>query len=207
MKTLGIFALAATALTALGASPSPAPSLLQHALDPNPTLNSYVAAAALSADLHAVIPLHKDVTGTAYYLRPRRTIVLDGLTGPLSRFRELSAAVPAYGDVVAQYSIKPVSDDGTTSTILLTPSGSGRRVKTLTVKITDATGLIAHAQFLYTNGGTLSVTPAYGTVGTFALATSEAISARFPGYSVDGTLRLTHYQPNAPVSPSVFATP
>jgi hypothetical protein len=33
------------------------------------------------------------------------------------------------------------------------------------------------------------------------------IAARFPGYSVDGTITFSNYAPNAPVSPSVFVTP
>ena len=33
------------------------------------------------------------------------------------------------------------------------------------------------------------------------------IAARFPGYSVDGTLTFNNYKPNAALAPSVFATP
>jgi hypothetical protein len=59
----------------------------------------------------------------------------------------------------------------------------------------------------YTNGGTLSFAQAYENVGTYRLPSKATISARFPGYSVDGTLTFSKYQPNATVSPSVFASP
>jgi hypothetical protein len=47
----------------------------------------------------------------------------------------------------------------------------------------------------------------YGNVGAFRLPTNTTIAARFPGYSVDATIAFSNYQPNAPVSPSVFVTP
>jgi hypothetical protein len=47
----------------------------------------------------------------------------------------------------------------------------------------------------------------YTKVGTFQLPSAANISARFPGYSVNGTLTFGGYQLNAAVSPSVFASP
>jgi hypothetical protein len=44
-------------------------------------------------------------------------------------------------------------------------------------------------------------------VGDYQLPRKADINAHFPGYSVQGTLTFSNYQPNAPVAPSVFASP
>jgi hypothetical protein len=58
-----------------------------------------------------------------------------------------------------------------------------------------------------TNGGSLTFDQTYASVGTFRLPAKATIAARFPGYSVVATITFSNYQPNAPVSPSVFVTP
>jgi len=67
--------------------------------------------------------------------------------------------------------------------------------------------LIARAQWAYSNGGSLSFDQSYANVGQYRLPAKANIAARFPGYSVDGTLTFANYQPNATVAPSVFASP
>ena len=80
-------------------------------------------------------------------------------------------------------------------------------MKNLLVTVNDQTALISSAQWNYTNGGTLNFTQIYESVGTYRLPAKANIAARFPDYSVDGTLTFSNYQPNAPVSPSAFASP
>jgi hypothetical protein len=89
----------------------------------------------------------------------------------------------------------------------LVPKKQGSRVKSLTVTVNDSTALVTHAQWLYTNGGKLDFTPTYTSVGTYRLPAKTDVAARFPGYSVDGTLTFSNYKPNASVSPSIFASP
>jgi hypothetical protein len=195
--------LVATAVMAL-ATPAAQNDLLQRAADPNPTLKSYTASAQLSATLHAVIAMHRTYNGTVYYLRPRRKIAFENVSGPLSRFKELTASTPTYDQAVAQYTITPLGDDGTLSRYSLVPKTSGGRVKSLEVKVDDKSALVVHAQWSYTNGGTLSFDESYIQVGDYHLPSKATIAARFPGYNVDGTLTFSGYKPGAEVSPSVF---
>ena len=74
----------------------------------------------------------------------------------------------------------------------------------VTVSVNDHTALLTHAQWAYTNGGSLSFDQTYSNVGTYRLASTANIAARFPGYSVDGTITFSNYKQNPPVSPTVF---
>jgi len=182
--------------------------LLRRAVNPNPTLQSYTASAQLSATLHVVIPVHKSYDGKAYYLKPRRAIQFQNVSGALSRFKDLAASAPTYEEAMAQYTITPGTNNGTISTYTFVPKKQGSRVKSITLTVNDASALVSHVQWAYTNGGGMSLDQTYTNVGTFRLPAKANISARFPGYSVDGTLTFGNYNPNAPVSPSVFtATP
>jgi hypothetical protein len=182
--------------------------LLRHAVNPNPTLQSYTASAQLSATLHVVIPVHKSFDGKVYYLKPRRAIAFANVSGALSRFKDLAASTPTYEEAMAQYTITPGTNNGTVSTYTFVPKKQGSRVKSITLTVNDVSALVSHVQWAYTNGGSMSLDQTYTNVGTFRLPAKANISARFPGYSVDGTLTFGNYNPNAPVSPSVFtATP
>jgi len=182
-------------------------ALLQRASDPNPALKSYTAAARLSATLRAAIPIHETFNGSVYYLKPKRKIELQNVPGPLSRFKDMAASVPSYGEVTETYSITPLSDNGTESNYWLIPKKSASRVKSVEVTVDDASALVTRAQWLYTNGGKLDVDASYEKVESFELPLSDSIVARFPGYDVDATLTFTDYKPNATVSPSVFVSP
>jgi hypothetical protein len=182
--------------------------LLRRAVNPNPTLQSYTASAQLSATLHVVIPIHKNYDGTVYYLKPQRTIHFQNVSGALSRFKDLAASTPTYEQAMAQYTITPGTDDGNVSTYTFIPKNHGSRVKSITLTVNDASALVSRAQWAYTNGGSMTFNETYTNAGAFRLPARANISARFPGYSVDGTLTFGGYIPNAPVSPSVFtATP
>ncbi|HEY6485979.1 MAG TPA: hypothetical protein VIX83_06330 [Candidatus Cybelea sp.] len=181
--------------------------LLRRAVDPNPTLNSYTASVQLSATLHVLIPVHKNLRGTVYYLRPRRKIEFENVSGALSRFKDLASQTPSYEQATAEYTIAPLQDNGTISTYSAVPKKPGGRVKSVTLTVSDTTALIAHAQWAYSNGGSLSFDQNYTNVGQYRLPAKTNIAARFPGYSVDGTLTFAMYRPNATVSPSVFASP
>ncbi len=199
--------LLALTLVGAGSAQTASMDLLSRAANPNPTLKSYTAAVVLSATLHAVIPVHQTLNGTVYYLKPKRKIAFQNVPGPLSRFKDLAASTPTYDEAVARYTITPLTDDGTTSTYSLVPKDTGSRVKSVTLNVDDHAALINRAQWAYTNGGSLIFNPSYTHVGSFNLPSKTVIAARFPGYSVDGTLMFSNYQPNATVSPSVFASP
>jgi hypothetical protein len=201
------FAAAFVMQAMAGAQQTASLDLLRRAANPNPTLDSYTASAQLSATLHAVLPVHKNLSGTVYYLKPNRQIQFENVSGPLSRFKDLASKTPTYDQAMAQYTITPLTDNGTVSTYSLVPKNSGSRVKSVTVTVNDQTALISHAQWSYTNGGSLAFDQTYGPVGTYRLPAKDDIAARFPGYSVDGTLTFSNYHPNAAVSPSVFASP
>lgn len=203
-----LLALAATFVLQEPASAQSASlQLLRRATDPNPTLKTYTASAQLSATLHALVPIQKTFNGTVYYLKPNRKIEFEGVSGPLSRFKDLASSTPTYDEAVAQYTITPLTDNGSVSTYSLVPKKTGGRVKSVTVTVDDQSALISHAEWSYTNGGTLSFDQTYATLGTFHLPSKASIAARFPGYNVDGTLTFSNYKPNAAVSPSVFASP
>lgn len=186
---------------------TPSLDLLRRAVNPNPTLQSYTASAQLSATLHVIIPDHQTFNGTVYYLKPRRKIEFQNVSGPLSRFKDLASSTPTYDEAAAQYTITPLTDNGTVSTYSLIPKNQGSRVKSVTVTVNNSSALISQAQWSYTNGGKLVFNETYTNVGEFRLPLKADIEARFPGYSVDGTLSFSNYKPNASVSPSVFASP
>jgi hypothetical protein len=181
--------------------------LLRRAASPNPGLQTYTASAELSATLHALVPVHRTFTGTVYYLKPKRKIEFQNVSGPLSRFKDLASSTPSYEELTADYAVTPLGDDGKLSNYSLVPKKAGSRVEKLNVTIDDALALVRHAQWIYTSGGTLAVDQSYTMVGTFQLPAKANIAARFPGYSVDGTLSFSGYKPNAAVSPAVFASP
>jgi hypothetical protein len=181
--------------------------LLHRAANPNPTLLSYTATAQLSATLHALLPVHKTFTGTVYYLKPRRKIEFQNVSGPLSRFKDLASSMPTYQQLTTDYAITPLGETGTGSSYSLIPKKTGGRVQKIVMTIDDTLALVRHLQWLYNGGGKLDVEETYTTVGTFQLPAKADIEARFPGYSVNGTILFSGYKPNAPVSPSVFATP
>jgi hypothetical protein len=202
---LGLATIAATSPPA--STKNASMDLLARATDPNPTLNSYTASAQLSALLHAVIPVHKTFGGKVYYLRPHRKIEFQNVSGALSRFRDLASTTPTYDQAMRENAITPLTDNGTVSTYSMVPKKTGGRVKSIVVTITDQTALLKSAQWNYTNGGTLSFSQTYMNVGNFRLPAKAEINAHFPDYSVDGTLTFSNYEPNATVSPSVFASP
>lgn len=179
--------------------------LLRRAVDPNPTLESYTASARLDATLHAILPVHKSYDGTVYYLKPKRKIEFENVRGALSRFKDLASSTPTYDEAVASYTITPLGNDGSVSTYSFVPKKSGSRVKSITLTVNDASALVSRAQWFYNNGGKLSFTQTYTNVGEFRLPIKTDIAARFPDYSVDGTISFANYKPNASVSPSVFA--
>lgn len=212
MSTLRMaFAFVLTSCLALSASPgiaqtAPSLALLRRATDPNPSLKSYTAAAHLSAMLHALLPLHKTLDGTVYYLKPRRKIEFRNVSGALGKFKDLISSTPSYDEATTQYQITPLSNDGSESTYVLVPRKAGGRVKSITLRVNNTTALIDHAEWAYTNGGRLTFDETYQNQGPYRLMSQATIGAHFPGYSVNGTLTFTNYQLNAPVSPSTFGT-
>lgn len=211
MKNL-LAAAAVVASTIAATSPPatthlPSMSLLERASNPNPTLSSYTASAQLSAILHALIPIHKSFNGTVYYLRPKRKISLQGVPGALSQFKDLVTTTPTYEEAMQQYTITPLTDNGKLSTYSMVPKKSGGRVKELLLTVSDRMALMRTSQWNYTNGATLIFSQTYMKVGDYQLPRKADINAHFPGYSVQGTLTFSNYQPNATVAPSVFASP
>lgn len=181
--------------------------LLRRATNANAGLQSYTATAQLSATLHVLLPVHRTFNGTVYYLKPRREIKFDNVTGTLKRFKDLASSMPSYEELVTDYTVTPLDDAGTVSNYALVPKDAGSRIKSVTVTVDDAQAIVLHCEWLYKNGGRLDLTQTYVTVGVFQLPQKADIAARFPGYSVDGVLEITNYNPNAPVSPDVFASP
>ena len=176
---------------------------LATALDPNPSLSSYVAAAALDARARP-IPIHKKLSGTAYYQNHQRKIVFDNVSGILAKFKELSAAVPTYAQVQETYDISAPVDDGKLSTFTLVPKKTGTRVNKLILTIDDATKLLSRATWGYTNGSSLQFDSYYTSDGIFNLESKIDIHAKFPGYSVVGTMNLTDYRTNVPIPDAIF---
>ena len=201
-----IAALAVLGMTGAAFAAPASMELLARAADPNPNLRSYTATADLAATLHGPIPLHKSFHGIAYYLKPQRKIVFENVSGPLSRFRELTATTPSYEELLSTYAVTPLEDDGVDSVYLLAPKKAGARVSSITVTVNDSTALVSRILWKYTNGGVLSTEQTYATMQPFHVISTETISAHFPGYNVDGTLRFSDFQLNAAIDPSIFST-
>jgi len=196
------------ALGSTGASTTKPASLdlLARAADPNPGLSSYIAAANLSATLHAGLPVHKTFNGTVYYLKPKRKIEFENVSGPLSRFKDLTSSSPSFDELSSSYEITPLADDGTTSTYSLVPKKTGSRVSKIDVSVDDSSALASRIVWNYTNGGTLRADQEYVSDGGYHVINLENISARFPDYSVDGVLHFSNYRLNAAVDPAIFAS-
>lgn len=208
MKYVGLMVLLAAIATQVAVPAQTASlDLLRRATNPNPGLESYTASAVLSATLHVLLPVHRTFHGTVYYLRPKRKIEFENVSGPLRRFKELASSTPSYEDLMADYTVTPQADDGSLSTYALVPKNPGSRVAKVNVGIDDVLGLVKHLEWLYTNGGKLDIDQTYTTVETFRLPIQSDISAHFPGYSVSGTISFSDYKPNAAVAPEVFASP
>jgi hypothetical protein len=173
--------------------------LLQMAMNPNPTLKSYIATAELVAQTHP-LPLKRTFHGTAYYVAPTRKIVFDNLPGFLSRFQTLTTSAPTWAQAKRDYTISPSGDDGETSTFTLVPTTSGGHVTSVVVLVDDAAALVSRFVYHYRDGSTLSFNQRYQTVGAFHVPAATDISAHFPGYSVEGKIRFTNYRTNVPVS-------
>jgi hypothetical protein len=77
---------------------------------------------------------------------------------------------------------------GSVAAMLALAANTGGRAKSATVSVDDRSGLITHAQQSYTNGGTLTFDHTYMNVGVYRLSSKADVAARFPGYSVDGTI-------------------
>ena len=187
----------------LAQAPPASLELLKRAADPNPTLHSYIASASLSAKLNGPLPLRKTFSGTVYYRKPVRKIIFSNVTGPLSKFKTMTSATPTFEQALAEYTITPLTDNGKVSEYSLTPQKQGSRVSSLRLRVDDASALIVRAVWSYNDGGSLSVDETYETVGAFNLPSVDTIAARFPGYSVDGQMRFSGYELNAPVPPSL----
>jgi hypothetical protein len=173
--------------------------LLKTALNPNPTLKSYIATAELVAQTRPM-PLKRTFHGTAYYLAPTQKIVFDHVPGMLSRFQALSTNTLTWAQAKKDYAISPSGDDGKTSTFTLVPTTSGGRVTSLVVLVDDAAALMSRVVYHYRDGSVLSFDERYQTVGAFHVPAATNISAHFPGYSVEGMIRFTEYRTNVPVS-------
>lgn len=177
---------------------APSLQLLQHALDPNPTLQSYTASATLAVILHAPLPVRKTLHGTVYYRKPTRKVVFSNVPPALRSFSEFAASMPAYDEFVREYRITPDSDDGKSSTYLLLPNRQGR-VVALNVRVGDESELIEEMLWTYVSNERLSVHPTYAKSDGFELLSSAAISAHFTGYNVDGTIGFSDYKLEVPV--------
>lgn len=201
-----LVATAVAAIVIAGSNQPQVPSLdlLRKAMDPNPALQSYTGSARLAATLHVLVPIHETFNGTVYYARPNRKIEFEHVPGPLSQFRDLASSMPTYDRISAEYAITPLTDTGQRSSYSFAPKAG--RVKNVTLSIDDSTALVTHVEWVYTNGGRLDFDEAYATVDSFELPSTVNISARFPHYSVDGTLTFANYVVNATIPASVFAT-
>jgi len=173
--------------------------LLQMAMNPNPTLKSYIATAELVAKTHP-LPLSRTFHGTAYYVVPTQKFVFDNLPEFLSRFKALTTNAPTWAQAKRDYTISPSREDGKTSTFTLVPKTSGGRVTSVVFLVDDATALIHRVVYHYNNGSVLSFDERYQKVGAFHVPAATDISAHFPGYSVEGKIRFTAYRTNVPVS-------
>jgi hypothetical protein len=171
--------------------------LLQNALDPNPTLKSYVASAQLQVTLHRVVPLHKTFIGTDDYNRPDEKLVFDNATGVLSRFRELTTTLPSKAELQRDYRITS-SDDGSRSQFVANRISPEGRVRTITFTVSDTTRLLLGVLWSYSDGSSLFISPTYQIVGAYKLPAREEIRARFKGYSADGSLTLSNYRISTP---------
>jgi hypothetical protein len=179
---------------------------LRSAIDPNPALQSYTAAATLVARVHTLVPLQQRFTGTAYYVKPKQRIVFADVPPQLAQFRALDASVPTYAEASASYVIEPLANDGRASTYELVPKKTGSRVTSLVVTVGGDTGLIKSAVWKYANGGQLTFTQQYQTIGAYRLPSTINVEARFPGYTIDGVIQLTGYQTNVDVPNAVFTS-
>jgi hypothetical protein len=178
-------------------------NLLRAALDPNPTLQSYIARATLVARVHP-LPIAKKFTGTAYYVKPKAKIVFDHVPPVLNSLRALDMTTPTFADATANYAITPLTNDGRSSTFGLDPKHAGSRVKSLVLTLDDDAAVITNAVWSYTNGGSLRFKWQRTTIGIYRVPSTIQIAASFPGYAIDGVIQLSNYRMNVGVPPDVF---
>jgi hypothetical protein len=173
---------------------------LSTSMDPNPRLQSYTATASLEVHLHAIFPISRHFQGTATYVRPKGTVTFDNVPRALASLKTLGTTSPTLDQAAEIYTIAFVSDHGAHTVYSFVPKDTGSRVSSLTAAIDDCDKFITQVAWKYHNGATLSIQEKYATVGGYRLPTNIAISARFPGYSVDGAVELNNYREIAPAA-------
>ena len=121
--------------------------------------------------------MHRTFDGTVYYLKPNRKIEFQNVTGQLARFKDLATSTPSFSKLNNDYTVTALGGTGTISNYSLVPKNTGSRVKSIGVTVGDASALIQHMQWNYTNGGALQLTDYYAEVGTFQLPMSPIFRA------------------------------
>lgn len=189
--------LRAAVLIPILVAQSPNMDMLRSAMDPNPALQSYAATATLSVHLRFP-PISRRFNGVASFLRPNGTVTFDRVPRAVNALRTLTTTTPTFDEASELNTISAVSDDGARATYSLVPNDVTSRVRSQTLIVDDQDGLISRSIWAYRAGGTLTVDETYTTFGIFHLPMAIQISARFPTYSVDGTVVLTNYREIVP---------
>lgn len=168
-------------------------ALLQAALDPNPALKAYTAAAQLDVTLHAGLPVRKTFTGTMYYNRPTQRLVLDNASGALSKYKDMRMTLPSEDEIFRENTLTSTNDDGSMTHFVFTPKAQDSRVASVTLSVNDTTRLTHDVHWSYKNGSSLVIGPTFQNLQGYSVPAHEDIVARYPGYSVDATLGLKNF--------------
>lgn len=192
-------------MTALLAVAVASLELLRAAMDPTSGPRSYTASATFAVHARLIAPIRQTFHGTAYALGFQRAIVFDGLPPQLRRFRVMHLGVPSYEAAQGDYVIEPGTDDGTSARYTLVPKRQDARVSTMVISVDPRERIVTAVAWKYRDGSSLSVRQQYGRVDGYRVPVRDTLTARFPGYSVDGELQFRDFAINVDVPPAVFA--
>lgn len=172
----------------------------------NPNLHAFTATLHAHVAMKSFPFLSADLVGTYYYKEPDRMKVVftGGLPFVARQFDKLYAHIESPGRWRSLYAIKVVSDDGTTTTLELTPRKRGN-VNHIDATVTDATATVKSMRWNYDNGGYAAMTNQYGRVQGSLVVRAQTGHVDEPGYIADLSSTIDHYSINPTLPDSVFA--
>jgi hypothetical protein len=195
-------------LAVLVAAAPPAPSdqaLLARMAALNPHLHAFTATLHANVQLKSFPFLGASLVGTYYYKEPDKTKVVfqSGVPAIAQQFDKLYAHIESPSVWQQVYTVKAVSDTGTTTVFRLVPLRAGN-VDHIDATVDDKTATVASMRWNYVNGGYAQMNNRYRPIDGNLVVTSQTGHVEEPGYVADITSTIDNYTFNPQLSDALF---
>ncbi len=195
--------LLTTAQTGQAAAPPNQALARLIALDNN--LRSYTANVRADVAMHSFPYLSPTLTGIYYHKEPSKDKIVftGGVPFIAQQFSNVYPHVESPSHWNEVYVISQ-SDDGTYTSLKLTPRSAGR-IDHVDAKIADKTGELVQLRWNYVGGGYATLNQSYGKIGGYTLVTHQSGHFEDPNYNADVTSTYSNFKLNAQIPDSVFS--